>query len=229
VAQACTPEKHEFVGKIFHASGISQTRTCLPKCLLPIYVDAPKTDYNHAKEEARLVYGQVVEELLKKTGIKPEDVDILITNCSIYCPTPSIASLVINKFKMREDIQVRRRRWGVHALRPAAAAAAAAAAARSTTTISSSSSSQQQQPAAAAVSIAAWRCALWCCLGTHPSQHPALCVLLFARMLLRCALTTTLTGIPHGRHGLRNGRCGPVPGARPADRAPWQDLPVCVQ
>jgi hypothetical protein len=40
------------------------------------------------------------------TGIKPEQVDILITNCSIYCPTPSIASMLINMFKMREDIQV---------------------------------------------------------------------------------------------------------------------------
>jgi len=37
--------------------------------------------------------------------LKPTDIDILITNSSIYCPTPSLASLVINMFKMREDIQ----------------------------------------------------------------------------------------------------------------------------
>jgi 3-ketoacyl-CoA synthase len=38
-------------------------------------------------------------------GIKPEQVDILISNCSIFCPTPSLASMLINKFKFRQDIQ----------------------------------------------------------------------------------------------------------------------------
>jgi 3-ketoacyl-CoA synthase len=42
---------------------------------------------------------------LTSTGLKPTDIDILVTNTSIYCPTPSIASLVVNMFKMREDIQ----------------------------------------------------------------------------------------------------------------------------
>jgi predicted naringenin-chalcone synthase len=32
-------------------------------------------------------------------------VDILVTNCSIYCPTPSLASMLINHFKFRSDIQ----------------------------------------------------------------------------------------------------------------------------
>lgn len=31
--------------------------------------------------------------------------DILITNCSIFCPTPSLASMLINKFKFRRDVQ----------------------------------------------------------------------------------------------------------------------------
>lgn len=39
------------------------------------------------------------------TGLKPTDIDILLTNSSIYCPTPSLASMVINMFQMREDVQ----------------------------------------------------------------------------------------------------------------------------
>jgi len=39
------------------------------------------------------------------TGIKPEQIDILITNCSIFCPTPSLASMLINKFKLRRDVE----------------------------------------------------------------------------------------------------------------------------
>ena len=39
------------------------------------------------------------------SGIKPEDIDILVTTCSIFCPTPSLASLVVNHFKLRSDVQ----------------------------------------------------------------------------------------------------------------------------
>jgi 3-ketoacyl-CoA synthase len=28
-----------------------------------------------------------------------------VTNCSIFCPTPSLASMLINHFKFRSDIQ----------------------------------------------------------------------------------------------------------------------------
>lgn len=103
--KCCTEEKHSFVSKIFLASGISTTRTIIPICLNPIYADEPRTDYNHAKQEAKMVYGQVIEEVLRKTGLKPTDIDILLTNSSIYCPTPSLASMVINMFGMREDVQ----------------------------------------------------------------------------------------------------------------------------
>jgi hypothetical protein len=56
------------VSKIFLASGISTTRTIIPTCLNPIYAEEPKTDYKSAKVEAKMVYGQVVEEVLRKTG-----------------------------------------------------------------------------------------------------------------------------------------------------------------
>lgn len=38
-------------------------------------------------------------------GLRPSDVDILVTNCSIYCPTPSMCSMLVNHFKFRTDIQ----------------------------------------------------------------------------------------------------------------------------
>jgi hypothetical protein len=30
---------------------------------------------------------------------------VLVTNCSIYCPTPSLSSMLVNKFKFRQDVQ----------------------------------------------------------------------------------------------------------------------------
>jgi 3-ketoacyl-CoA synthase len=40
------------------------------------------------------------------TGIKPEEIDILVTTSSVFAPTPSVASMLVNMFKMREDVQV---------------------------------------------------------------------------------------------------------------------------
>lgn len=40
-----------------------------------------------------------------RAGIEPEQIDIVVTNCSIYCPTPSLASMLVNKFKLRQDVQ----------------------------------------------------------------------------------------------------------------------------
>ncbi|WIA33064.1 hypothetical protein OEZ86_006220 [Tetradesmus obliquus] len=103
--KVATPEKVDFVSKIFLASGISTTRTAIPACLQPTQTQEPKTDLHSAQAEAKMVYGQVISEVLRKTGLAATDIDILITNTSIYCPTPSIASMVINMFSMREDVQ----------------------------------------------------------------------------------------------------------------------------
>lgn len=46
----------------------------------------------------------VVENALKKTKLKPKDIDVLIVNCSIFSPTPSLCAMIINHFKMRSDI-----------------------------------------------------------------------------------------------------------------------------
>jgi hypothetical protein len=66
--QCCTKEKHDFVSKIFYKSGISTTMTALPASIQPVYTTEPKTDANNAQNEARMVYGQVITEVLKKTG-----------------------------------------------------------------------------------------------------------------------------------------------------------------
>merc|ERR1712196_332482 len=62
----------------------------------------------HTLEQARLeseiVLSGVVEDVLKKTNTQPKDIDILIINCSLYSPTPSMCAMIANKFKMRADL-----------------------------------------------------------------------------------------------------------------------------
>lgn len=57
-----------------------------------------------ARAEAEMVMFETVEKLLKKSHVKPSEVDVLVTNCSIFGPTPSLSAMIVNKFKMRSDI-----------------------------------------------------------------------------------------------------------------------------
>lgn len=36
--------------------------------------------------------------------VAPYDIDIVITACSVYCPTPSLSSLLVSQLGLREDI-----------------------------------------------------------------------------------------------------------------------------
>lgn len=45
-----------------------------------------------------------VRKLLDKTNTKASEIDILVINCSLFSPTPSLCSMVINEFKMKSNI-----------------------------------------------------------------------------------------------------------------------------
>ncbi|XP_039120119.1 3-ketoacyl-CoA synthase 12-like [Dioscorea cayenensis subsp. rotundata] len=47
-----------------------------------------------------------IGDVLANSGVKPTDIDILIVNVSMFAPEPSLASRIVNKFKMRDDIKI---------------------------------------------------------------------------------------------------------------------------
>lgn len=47
----------------------------------------------------------VLEDLLRKTNTRPDEIDVVIVNCSGFCPAPSLSAIVVNGFKMREDVR----------------------------------------------------------------------------------------------------------------------------
>jgi len=56
--------------------------------------------------EAQTVILGVTEELFSQGVVKPKDIDILVVNCSMYSPVPSLAAMIVNHYRMRKDIDV---------------------------------------------------------------------------------------------------------------------------
>ncbi|KAL4288852.1 hypothetical protein HN51_057049 [Arachis hypogaea] len=94
-------ESLAFMAKVLQTSGQSE-ETSLPPSLHYI---PPKTDQNEALTEVHMVLFPILDDLFAKTNVSPLDIDILIVNCSGFCPSPSLASIVINKYSMRTDIK----------------------------------------------------------------------------------------------------------------------------
>ncbi|KAI9162263.1 hypothetical protein LWI28_025561 [Acer negundo] len=94
-------ESIAFMSKILSSSGQSE-ETYLPPALHYI---PPKTHQQESIKEAKMVLFPVMKDLLLKTKLSPRDIDILIVNCSGFCPSPSLSSIIINKYYMRSDIR----------------------------------------------------------------------------------------------------------------------------
>lgn len=56
------------------------------------------------RAEASAVMFGALDELFEKTRIRPKDVGVLVVNCSIFNPTPSLSAMIINHYKMRGNI-----------------------------------------------------------------------------------------------------------------------------
>jgi len=93
-------ESLEFQEKILMRSGLGQN-TYLPPAVATI---PPCPTMQRAREEFEVVCFTAIDDLLKKTGVKPKEIGILVINCSLFNPTPSLCAMVINHFKMRSNI-----------------------------------------------------------------------------------------------------------------------------
>lgn len=102
---AFTEESMTFQRKITARSGLGDS-TYLPKSIInDPAVRKGQPSMRQAREEAEQVMFGALDELFEKTGIKPKDVGILVVNCSLFNPTPSLASMIINHYKMRGNVK----------------------------------------------------------------------------------------------------------------------------
>uniref|UniRef100_A0A2P2JX78 3-ketoacyl-CoA synthase n=1 Tax=Rhizophora mucronata TaxID=61149 RepID=A0A2P2JX78_RHIMU len=89
-----------FQKKILERSGLGQ-RTYLPEAVMRV---PPNPCMAEARKEAETVMFSAIDELLAKTGVKAKDIGILVVNCSLFCPTPSLSAMVVNHYNLRGNI-----------------------------------------------------------------------------------------------------------------------------
>ncbi|KAL6854343.1 hypothetical protein ACP4OV_019246 [Aristida adscensionis] len=96
------PEALEFQTKITRRSGLGD-RTYLPP---GIQARPPRLSMAEARAEAEAVMFGCLDALFAATGVDPRrDVRVLVVNCSLFNPTPSLASMVVNRYRMRGDVK----------------------------------------------------------------------------------------------------------------------------
>ncbi|VFQ78093.1 unnamed protein product [Cuscuta campestris] len=99
-----SPKSTAFQTQIMERAGIGD-RTCIPPPLHYIPIDLTNKTLKLSSQEAELILIPVMDALLAKTGIRPDDIDILVSNCGVFNPTPSLTSMVVNRYKLRNDIK----------------------------------------------------------------------------------------------------------------------------
>ncbi|QDZ24456.1 3-ketoacyl-CoA synthase [Chloropicon primus] len=102
------PKISSFNEKMANNCGVRKEGTYVPPGISRSKVPGvPKdTTMKAAREEAEEVMFTSVRAVLSEKGLKPKDVDMIVVNCSLFNPTPSLAAMIINHFKMRSDVIV---------------------------------------------------------------------------------------------------------------------------
>lgn len=93
-------ENLAFQKKILERSGLGQN-TYMPEAVLRV---PPNPCMAEARKEAEAVMFGAIDELLEKTGVRAKDIGILVVNCSLFNPTPSLSAMIVNHYKLRGNI-----------------------------------------------------------------------------------------------------------------------------
>jgi len=91
----------KFQEKLLTRTGLGED-TYFPPGILS---DPPSLTMKDARHESELVLFTSLEELFQKARVTAKDIDILIVNCSLFNPTPSLSSMIVNRFKLRPNIK----------------------------------------------------------------------------------------------------------------------------
>ncbi|XP_076960959.1 3-ketoacyl-CoA synthase 11-like [Bidens hawaiensis] len=90
----------EFMKKVFGKAGLGDS-TYLSEAYLAKVVNPC---IEESRREMRLSVFGSIDILLAKTGVRCEDIGIVVANCCIYNTMPSLSSMIVNRYKLRDNI-----------------------------------------------------------------------------------------------------------------------------
>lgn len=100
-----TEDSIKFMGRLLERSGTGQSTAWPPGIVQCLKGKPQDVSIEASRKEAETVIFDIVESALKKAKVHPKEIDVLVINCSLFSPTPSLCAMVISKFGMRQDIQ----------------------------------------------------------------------------------------------------------------------------
>lgn len=89
-----------FMDKALLANGVGDS-TYVPENMLSV---PPNLSMEAAMKETKAVIFGAIDSLLAKTKVECSEIGILIVNCTVFDPIPSLTSIIINHYKLRQDI-----------------------------------------------------------------------------------------------------------------------------
>ncbi|KAI0566717.1 3-ketoacyl-CoA synthase [Gracilaria domingensis] len=101
-----------FQKKLLGRSGIG-SKSAFPASILEHCHSIPENNgderavcnMHFAREEAELVLFSCMDALLSRNNLDPKAIDLLVVNCSLFNPTPSLSAMLVNKYKMRSSVR----------------------------------------------------------------------------------------------------------------------------
>jgi 3-ketoacyl-CoA synthase len=87
----------DFMARILERSGTGQATAWPPgitQCLAGPDIPADRSMTATRKESETVIF-DIVERALKKANVQPREIDVLIINCSLFSPTPSLCAMVL--------------------------------------------------------------------------------------------------------------------------------------
>ncbi|KAK1293074.1 3-ketoacyl-CoA synthase 5 [Acorus calamus] len=95
------PSNIDFQMKILRKSGLGEETSFPP----PVFHIPPDPTLATSREEAESVVFAPVASLFARARIDPSEIDVVVANCSVFCPTPSLADMIVRRFGMRDDVR----------------------------------------------------------------------------------------------------------------------------
>ena len=94
-------ESLAFQSRLLAKSGIGD-ESYMPRCVFE--PNANCATMKEGRAEASTAMFAALDELFDKCRVRPKDVGVLVVNCSLFNPTPSLSAMIVNHYKMRGNI-----------------------------------------------------------------------------------------------------------------------------